>query len=101
MSPLNLSTNFTNQDLKIDYPQDSHWGTPDKQPAVIITDWESAEWESPWWQTAVQAIVGGRLKIYIYSFISLETTPEAFHFPETVQVFTNPTPNIHSNINLR
>ena len=45
--PLILNVNFTKQKLKISYPQDSNWGLPGWEHAVIATDWKPAEWESP------------------------------------------------------
>ena len=40
-------------------PVDSNWGPPDRELAVIKTDWETAEWESPYWEAAIQLIMEG------------------------------------------
>ena len=47
--------------------------SPDCEPAVITKDWEPTEWE----------------------FL------DTFHFPETMQVLSNPTPITQSNTNLQ
>ena len=70
MSPLILNINFIKRELNIDYTQDSNWVPIDWQPAVQVT---------------------------MYGVN--QTTLDMLHFPETVQVFSNPTPISQSNIN--
>ena len=54
MLPLILNTNFTKRELKTGYLQDLNLGSHDWKHVVITTDWEPAEWESPYWKPAAQ-----------------------------------------------
>ena len=52
------NTNFTNRELKIGHTQDSNWDPSDWEISLITTDWEPAEQEFPYWEPAVQLIMG-------------------------------------------
>ena len=65
MSPLIPNTNFIKLELKISYPQNSNWDSPNWEPAVITTDWEPTDWEPTDWEPTVQLVIGGVLKFYI------------------------------------
>ena len=88
MPQLLLNTNMIKQESKISHSQESNWGSPDWQRKVTTTTLSSAITEKS------HNILNTHLQ-------SLGTTLETFHFPETVQIFSNPTPITKSRINLQ
>ena len=60
------------RESKSSYPQDSNWGTPNWEPAVITADWEPADWEYPDWEPKVQLKIETVLRFYIPIHIVLE-----------------------------
>ena len=73
------------QGSKIGHPKDSIWDRLVWEPAVITTTLSSTAYV---------------LYTHPYTYPeSFGITLETFHFPETVQVFSNPTPITQSNIN--
>ena len=67
-----------NRKSKIGYPWDSIWDHLDWEPAVITT-------------TLCSTANGKSLRVLYTHPKSLGITLETFHFPESVQVFSNPT----------
>ena len=88
MSQLLLNTNMIKQESRISHSQESNWGSPDWQREVTTTTLSSAITEKS------HNILNTHLQ-------SLGTTLEAFHFPETVQIFSNPTLITKRSINLQ
>ena len=85
LCPLILNTNLIKCESKIAYPQDSTWDHLDWQITVITTT----------------LCLTANVESFIYPFINLGITLKTFHLPETVQVFSNPTPITQSSINLQ
>ena len=79
--PLILNTDFIKWKFKIGYPQDTIWDRLDWEPAVITAK-------------LCLSTNGKYLQVLYTHPKSHEITLETFHFPKTVQVFSNPTPNI-------
>ena len=77
MPPLILNTNFIKQESKIGYLQDSIWDLNWKLTLITTTLCSTANGES--------------LKVLYAHPYSPGITLESFNFPETVQVFSNPT----------
>ena len=76
-------------------------GYPNWEPPVIITDWESANWEYSRLGTHSSTNNWENLKILYTQPSSLNIATKTCHFFETVQVFSNPTAITQSSANLQ
>ena len=82
-----MISNLIKWKSKIDYSQDSIWDHFGCEPAVITT-------------TLCSTATGESLKVlYTHPYSLGGIILEKFKFPETVQLFLNPTPITHSSIN--